>query len=88
MSSLDAFTSDDLAKELLRREEINMLIPAPLNAINQQVLGQLRKLAIEYIQSLVDDTIRCKDAEHYMYEYVMEMFYGPDIWEFINHNQR
>ena len=87
MTLLEEYTSDELAKELLRREEIEIVIPQPLEQFDVGVFQQLRGLASLYLESLVDDTVRCKDAKHYMYEYVMQMFYGSDIFEkFINPN--
>ena len=51
-------------------------------------MAQLQVMAETHVLACVDPDIRDKDTEHYMYEAVMQMFYGPDIFEFLNEYAR
>ena len=85
--TLSLFTDEELAEEMERRQRVKITIPMPLANIDPEIFDRLKGLAHRYLLSLIDDTVRCKDGEHYMYEYVMQMFYGQDIFEkFINPN--
>ena len=89
MEELGKFSDDVLIQELERRERIITVIPALLPTPLIEYMDRLNDLATRHLESLIDPEIRCKDAEHYMYEYVMQMFYGPDIFkDFINPNLR
>jgi len=44
--------------------------------------GVIRKTE-EYIENL-EEGKRLKDAEHYIYEAVMEAIYGKDVWGYIS----
>ena len=86
---LARWSDEQLADELESRQRIKTIIPMPLVEIDQDIFERLKGLAHRHLLSLIDDDVRCKDGEHYMYEYVMQMFYGPDIFEkFINPNLR
>ena len=83
------FTDDELAEELLRRAQSVPAVPEMLDEPLLKYMAQLTTMAANHIAACVDDTIYDKDTEHYMYEAVMQMFYGPDIFEkFINSNMR
>ena len=86
---LAGFTDEALAEELERRERKVTVLPIPLPVPLTEYMDRLKDLATRHLESLIDPDVRCKDTEHYMYEYVMQMFYGPDIFEkFINPNLR
>ena len=83
--ALSLFTDDELVEELERRGQIAIVIPEILPDPLPKYMAQLRVMAETHILAFVDPDIRDKDTAHYMYEAVMQMFYGPDIFEkFIN----
>ena len=88
-SELARWSDEQLAEELENRGQIAVVIPEILPDLDLKFLEQLRNMAKTHIQAFVDPDIRDKDTEHYMYEAVMQMFYGPDIFEkFINPHLR
>lgn len=83
-SMLKRWSDKDLANELERRGQIAVVIPKMLPDLDLKFLGQLRVMAENHVQACVDPDIRDKDTAHYMYEAAMQMFYGPDIFVFLN----
>ena len=80
--NLDDYTSDDLVKELKKREEeeIEETRPQPLDV---QDFSQVRKACEVHIQELIDGKVD-SDIDHYIYETAMEAIYGKDIWNWVN----
>lgn len=88
MDALSRISSSVLEEELTRRKSMVATLPALLPKRNEEKLEYLGKLADTYLRHLVDPEVYAKDTEHYMFEAVMEMLYGPTVWEFINPNLR
>lgn len=79
MSNLKYATTEELRAELERREKANIpeMIPNPdLTRLKEYLL---------YAQEFFEEHGRePKDFEHYVYEKVMEAFYGPSYWSWLN----
>ena len=86
---LSTFTDEELAAELELRGQLAVIVPEAFEDPDPEYLKKLRATAQNHIAAFVDPDIRDKDTAHYMYEYVMQMFYGPNIFQtFINPNLR
>ena len=87
-SELARWSDEQLAEELENRGQIAVIVPEILPGLVPKYLAQLRKMAVTHVQACVDPDIRDKDTAHYMYEAAMQMFYGPDIFDFLNEYAR
>lgn len=84
---LARWSDKQLVEELEQRGQVVTIIPELLLEPLPKYMDQLRKMAETHVQACVDPDIWDKNTTHYMYEAVMQMFYGPDIFEkFINPN--
>ena len=83
--SLVNFSSTELEAELERRKRAELrpeLLPAPYDTTKllkycQECLNEIERLG------RYDD-----DSANYIFQATMKMFYGEDIWEFVNTHVR
>jgi len=78
--SLKEYSTEDLRKELTRREEESSAA-APLEKIDWQPVIDL---VIDGVDTMRNECYEPKDFEHYVYEAVMEAVYGKDVWKWYN----
>jgi hypothetical protein len=76
---LEHYTDEELKAELDQRQAP----PDPL-ASEDVNISELAKQASEYIEDVQRDGCPSKDAEHFIFESVMETFYGKDVWNWLN----
>ena len=82
ISMLNKFTDEELEEELKRRKFVPKHLP--LKEVNVSLLYEQVKA---YIDSIHQNGYPEKDAEHFIFETTMKIFYGPDIYKWINeHN--
>lgn len=82
MYDLSSYPTEALKEELERREKLIKRVPQMLDDPH---IDLIREAANAYIRDMVDGTCRhidC-DCEHYMFEEVMEAFYGPSVWTWL-----
>ena len=82
--NLSDFSSDELEQELERRRKPTPPHPHSATNVSLSDLNQLRALVVDNIQYLYKEGRQTKDIEHYCYEIAMEMFYGKEVWPFVN----
>lgn len=79
-------TDDELEAEMARRR--NLPAPPP-PMVNAELPAATLLLLRDYAESVVEayaarDRTRPKDIEQYMYEAIMQGFYGPKVFDWIN----
>lgn len=79
MKGLSEFSIEELEAEIKKRNEP----PDPI-ASKHINLTKLQKQAAEYLQQIKEKGYTDDDSEHFIFEAVMETFYGTDIWKWIN----
>ncbi len=82
--SLDDFTDEELQRVIDKRKKLqkDQETPKPLDKLDQKAIEGLKKICGEYINEAKDGWIR-NDTEHYIFEAVIEAFYGKKVWEWI-----
>ena len=75
-------SNDEVKNELKRREEESALQEIPMRFTNPN-FAVLHKLLDNYMESLVENN-EMKDGQYWIYECVMNTFYGRDIFDWIN----
>lgn len=79
--SLKNYSDKELMEELERRKKLKANLPKPLMKMGWY---EVQKLAENYIAHITEYGYEPKDAEHYIFEGVMETVYGKNIWDYIN----
>ena len=82
MKDLKNYTKDELLEEIERRDRRRKDRPI-------QVKDPDFGPAVKYAEELMNDIEKGEvndDAQHYVYETVMEAVYGKDVWNWINEN--
>jgi anti-sigma regulatory factor (Ser/Thr protein kinase) len=77
---LSEFSDEELERELNQRER-QQSKPTQLPHPDWSVV---KTNAEEYLEYLVEHGRADEDADHYIFESVMDALYGSDIWQFIN----
>lgn len=81
MPYMTQYSDEDLRSELRRREGLATIgAPPKLTTPN---IDPLVELVAEHLRLIACDN-RDEDMPHYIYEAAMEVFYGKDVWKFIN----
>lgn len=85
MKTLEDFNTEELEKEIERRkkEKQQESKPKPLENINIDQLITACEEHIEHIEDIINKE-EYDDADHYIYETVMDCIYGEDVWDWIN----
>lgn len=80
---LTDFTDEALQKELERRAQAKRTTkrPAMLYSIDTT---ELRKACSDYLTEIETDGYADTDTRHYIFEAALEMFYGGDVWKYVN----
>ena len=78
---LSKVSSDELRQEIERRK-IALTKPEPVVFANTDIF-KLQKLCASEIESYASGKY-FKDAEQNIYEVALELFYGKDVWDWIN----
>ncbi len=81
---LSEFDDDQLLKELERRKFIKEKgsIPIQLNNVDDKTIRS-------YLASIVEEIVDGRwhednDDEHYLYELLFTLYYGPEFWTWFN----
>ena len=78
---LSEISNDELRKEIERRK---IALTKPQMRVWTSVdTNKLKELCQDYIDSLAGDC-RFKDPEHIICEAAIELFFGEDVWGWIN----
>ena len=84
MNDLEQFTDEELEQELEQRKFKN---PPKITMLKdwqiQKNFEQLKKKVSDYVDSVHKREDR-DDDEHYMWEHLMETFYGKGYWDWHN----
>ena len=75
---LKKFTNEELEAELMRREAPDMLASEDIN------VSHLRSEVACYIQDIKDNAREPKNGKELIFEKALTMFYGKDIFSWIN----
>ncbi len=75
-------TNDELRQEIEKRK-IAETKPKPLTIYTNPDVAKFQKLCSQYIDSLAGEEY-FKDHEYYIFEAAIELFYGKDVWDWIN----
>lgn len=77
------FSAAELREMADEKEKILKTLPEQFSerAVDDR---SLRHVLSEYVKRIAHYGELDGDDEHYIYEAVMEAYYGKDIWEFIN----
>ena len=78
---LKDYKIEELENELERRRRVK---PKQLDHYDTE---KLKNICEDHIKSLYSGE-RFKDPEDYIYKIAIETFYGPDIWDWINQQER
>jgi hypothetical protein len=79
--SLKEYSVSELQEEIERRLKINKnFLCQRVEDIDIKELNSLRKLAITSLEELSEDN-DISNTKQFIYEEVMELFYGNDFWE-------
>ena len=81
MGILKEFTDEELKRELERRSNIRLNKPTQFDIPD---LNPLRTILQEYIDEATENNYVSEDFEQYIFETVMNVFYGVDVWDYIN----
>ena len=85
MSSFDEHTTLELIAEIERRTAAERPDALALSHIRAQGLdSQVYDYANKYINDLAEKGYVDDDLEHYIFEAVMTMVFGKNVWDFIN----
>jgi hypothetical protein len=77
--------TEDLKAELNRREKSRLISkPEMIDHIDNSNVDKLRSLCRKYIDAI--DIKGCVDDDHalYIFEEALEVFFGIQVWEWIN----
>lgn len=75
------YSTEDLERELTSRKQIKR--PKPLSHGTHEKADSfcmIRDYCETFLKEAEKDRRFEKDTEHYLYEYVLEIIYGKDIW--------
>lgn len=82
---LKHFTTEEIEKELEERKECKKLRSAMPKPLEKPNLTGLRDLLQEYMEFVASDEYHeDNDYRHYIYEKVIETFYGRRFWDWLN----
>ena len=85
MSSFDDHTTPELIAEIERRTNAERPAALALAHVRAQGLDiRVYEYANKYIDELAEKGWVDDDLEHYIFEAVMEMVFGKNVWDFIN----
>ncbi len=71
-----------IEKELAKISDIGNIKPAMILNRDYTKLENM----VESVMKEIEEDDYNEDNDHYIYECVMETFYGPDVWKWINNN--
>lgn len=86
MPNLNQFTDEDLQRELERRANLKKKASKPEQLNPHGSLETLRELCQSYIDTIADEGYVDEDHKDYIFEAAMEVFFGGDVWDWINRN--
>lgn len=81
MNGLTGYSDTDLHAELIRRKKVK-LVPPPIN--KKPDLTPLRNCVESTLRVELDREYHDEDTPQFIYEKVMEMFYGKEFWDWHN----
>lgn len=82
--NLTEYSDADLRKEIERRDNEKKEAEKPIQIIEVD-LTKLRKLCSDYIDFVASEDFHDdNDYEYYIYEMAITMFYGKNVWDWIN----
>ena len=83
MVDLSIASDDDLRKEIEKRKVASAKPEPILFSLADASFFLLQKLCLSYIDSLAGGEY-FKDAEYHIFEAAITLFYGKDVWKWIN----
>lgn len=80
---LSNISTEELKREIERREKKKRNIPQPLSysSIDWEVILRACRSYTEYI---AENDHEPKDGKHFLYESLMTIVYGDDFWKWFN----
>jgi hypothetical protein len=72
-------STEELQEELDRRNK-----PKTLTGVNGDKLQKLKTECEKYIERIAQGYSDLDDEEHYIFETALELFYGSNIWDWVN----
>lgn len=79
----DGISTEELQLEIDSRKKKKQKLAKP-KQLFQSNIDPLRKICQEYIDYLANDGFEDNDFDHYIFEVAIEAIFGPDVWKYIN----
>lgn len=83
MNDLSNFTLEELKEEIERREKLSKQRPPIKKPSDERLESMMVWLETSLIDAEREEWVD-EDFGHYVFEEVMDAFYGPDFWEYYN----
>lgn len=83
LRSLEGYEYEGLETRNLGKEESTTDDKPEMITHNKLNLESLKKQVKDYVERTDCDHVDC-DCQHYLFEEVIDTFYGKDIWDYIN----